>query len=96
MIEAAVEAGVRHFYPSEWISDIDNPKIANMRYFRDRQVTRSHLAAVAKASSTFQYTLFITGIFTEWTLLLGWDHENRTATVYGDGANLIGSTSTPE
>jgi hypothetical protein len=40
-----------------------------MRYFRDKQVTRSHLAATAKAHPEFKYTLFITGIFTEWSVL---------------------------
>jgi hypothetical protein len=69
MIEAAVTAGVTHFYPSEWNSDISQRQIYSMRYFRDKQVTRSHLAATAKAHPEFKYTLFITGIFTEWSVL---------------------------
>lgn len=96
MIEAAAQAGVTHIYPSEWNSDVDNPAIANMRYFRDKMATRAHLHAVAKENPKLQYTIFITGIFTEWTLLAGWDHDKKQATIYGDPKNEIGSTSIPE
>jgi len=99
MVEAAVQAGVTHFYPSEWNSDIDNPAIAGMRYFRDKHATRAQLASAVKEHPDFKYTIFITGIFTEWTLMIGWDHDNnekREAVVYGDAKNRIGSTSMPE
>ena len=49
MIEAAHQAGVTHFYLGEWNSDIDQPEIAGMRYFRDKQAARAHAHAVAKA-----------------------------------------------
>lgn len=96
MIEAAVQGGVTHFYPSEWNSDIDQPAIANMRYFRDKQATRAHLDFVAKQNSSLKYTIFITGIFTEWTLGFGWDHSKHQAVIYGDPHKRIGSTSIPE
>lgn len=96
MIEAAVQAGVKHFYLSEWNSDIDQPAIANMRYFRDKQATRAHAHAVAKENSEFKYTIFITGIFTEWVLMFGWDHEKNSAVVYGEPEKRVGSTSIPE
>ena len=96
MIEAAVSGGVTHFYPSEWNSDIDQPEIANMRYFRDKMATRAHAHAVAQANPNFKYTIFITGIFTEWVPMFGWDHEKKTAVVYGDPAKRVGSTSIPE
>lgn len=96
MIKAASAGGVTHFYPSEWNSDLDQPEIASMRYFRDKQATRAECHATSKANPIFRYTIFITGIFTEWTLGFGWDHENRNAVVYGDSSNRIGSTSIPE
>jgi uncharacterized protein YbjT (DUF2867 family) len=37
MVVAAITAGVTHFYPSEWNSDISAPEICGMRYFRDKQ-----------------------------------------------------------
>lgn len=98
MIEAAVQAGVTHFYPSEWNSDISQKEIYSMRYFRDKQVTRSHLAATAKRHPAFKYTLFITGIFTEWSVLefYGFDHEKLKVSVYGEPNAIVGVTSIPE
>ena len=69
-----------------------------MRYFRDKQIVRAHLAARAKESPGFKYTLFVTGIFTEWSALefYGFDHENFTATIYGKPDARVGVTSIPE
>ena len=36
MIDAAIKTGVTHFYASEWNSDISQPEISGMRYFRDK------------------------------------------------------------
>lgn len=98
MIDAALEAGVTHFYPSEWNSDISQKEIHDMRYFRDKQMARAHLAARAKDNPDFRYTLFITGIFTEWSTseFYSFDHENATATIYGKPEARIGVTSIPE
>jgi hypothetical protein len=59
---------------------------------------RTHLAARAKESPGFKYTLFVTGIFTEWFALefYGFDHENFTATIYGKSDARVGVTSIPE
>ena len=69
-----------------------------MRYVRDKQVTRSHLAATAKAHPEFKYTLIITGIFTEWSVLefYGFDHEKNRVEVYGEPDARVGVTSIPE
>lgn len=98
MIEAAVSAGVTHFYPSEWNSDISQREIYAMRYFRDKQVTRSHLAATAKLHPEFKYTIFVTGIFTEWAVgeFYGFDHEKYRVVVYGRPDAAVGVTSIPE
>jgi hypothetical protein len=55
MIDAAIVGGVRHFYPSEWGTDIARGDIGKNRYFRDKVSTREHL-----------YTLLMTGAFTEF------------------------------
>lgn len=98
MIDAAIKAGVTHFYASEWNSDISQPEIAEMRYFRDKQMVRAHLAERAKEHPDFKYTLFITAIFTEWSVLefYGFDHENATAAIYGRPDARVGVTSMPE
>ena len=98
MIDAAIVAGVTHFYASEWNSDISQKEIYNMRYFRDKQMVRAHLGARAKDNPDFKYTLFITGIFTEWSTLelYGFDHENATAAIYGKPDASVGVTSIPD
>jgi hypothetical protein len=98
MIDAAIAAGVKHFYASEWNSDIAQPEIHSMRYFRDKQAVRSYLRAKVPEAPGFQYTLMITGIFTEWALdaFYGFDHEKHTAKIYGGPGKRVGVTGIPD
>ncbi|KAJ7456747.1 hypothetical protein B0H11DRAFT_2160926 [Mycena galericulata] len=91
MIEAAIAGGVRHFYPSEYGGDISVGEFWNNRYFRDKVVTRDHLAAKAKEVPGFRYTLVLTGPFTEYAVssFNGIDFEKHTVEPYGKpGAEL--------
>jgi len=98
MVEAAVAAGVKHWYASEWNSDIAQREIQGMRYFRDKQAVRAHLRAKAAETPGFQYTLMVTGIFTEWALdeFYGFDHKAHTARLYGQPGRRVGVTSIPD
>ena len=98
MISAAINAGVTHFYPSEWNSDISQKSLYAMRYFREKQVVRTYLASQAKEHPGFKYTLFITAIFTEWSVLpfYGFDHEKREVVAYGRADAPVGLTAIPE
>ncbi len=89
MVEAAVAAGVQHFYASDWNSDISQKDIYDMRYFRDKQAVRAYLRQKAATTPGFQYTLMITGIFTEWTV----DHDSCTARLFGQPGQRVGVTS---
>ncbi|KAJ7023155.1 hypothetical protein C8F04DRAFT_1135179 [Mycena alexandri] len=91
MIEAAISGGVRHFYPSEFGGDIAVGNFWQNRYFRDKVVTRDHLAAKAKEYPDFRYTLVLTGPFTEYVVssFNGIDFEKHTVQPYGKpGAEL--------
>jgi hypothetical protein len=91
MIEAAIAGGVRHFYPSEFGGDIFVGDFWQNRYFRDKVVTRDHLAAKAKEHPDFRYTLVLTGPFTEYAVssFNGIDFEKHTVEPYGKpGAQL--------
>jgi len=85
MIEAAIAGGVRHFYPSEFGTDINLDGVWNFRYFRDKVVTRDHLVAAAKAHPGFRYTLLLVGAFSEWVCgeFSGVDVEKHTVRSYG-------------
>jgi hypothetical protein len=48
MIDAAIAAGVTHFYRSEFGVDIDQEPFKGERYFRDKHLTRNHLQKSAK------------------------------------------------
>ncbi|OAP60956.1 hypothetical protein AYL99_05958 [Fonsecaea erecta] len=98
MVEVAVDAGVQHWYASEWNSDIAQRQIQNLRYFRDKQAVRAYLRGKAAQTPGFQYTLMVTGIFTEWALdeFYGFDHEKLTAKLYGRPGARIGVTSIPD
>ncbi|KAJ7738358.1 hypothetical protein B0H16DRAFT_1761481 [Mycena metata] len=85
MVEAAIAGGVRHFYPSEFGGDISVGNFWQNRYFRDKVVTRDHLAAKAKEYPDFRYTLVLTGPFTEYAVssFNGIDFEKHTVQPYG-------------
>ncbi|KAF7337107.1 NAD(P)-binding protein [Mycena venus] len=85
MIEAAIAGGVRHFYPSEFGTDITLPGVWQFRYFRDKVATRDHLAAKAKEVPGFRYTLLLCGAFSEWAAgeFSGVDVRKHTVEVYG-------------
>ncbi|KAF8195205.1 hypothetical protein K438DRAFT_1906563 [Mycena galopus ATCC 62051] len=85
MIEAAVAGGVRHFYPSEFGTDINRNNNWQFRYFRDKVATRDHLAATARAFPDFHYTLMLTGAFSEWAAgpFSGVDLEKHIVKAYG-------------
>jgi len=96
MIEAAIAAGVRHFYPSEYGSDVAQEALVHFRYFRDKRVARDHLVAKAKQYPDFRYTYILCGPFTEWAAssFYGVDVEKHTVTTYGRPDAIVSLTST--
>ena len=98
MIEAAIAGGVTHFYPSEYGSDVGQEALKDLRYFRDKRVTRDHLVAAARSTPNFRYTLMLTGPFTEWTIdkLYGVYQQEKKVVTYGRPDARIDVTSIPE
>ncbi|KAJ7433983.1 hypothetical protein FB451DRAFT_1470358 [Mycena latifolia] len=85
MIEAALASGARHFYPSEFGTDIARDGRWRFRYFRDKVTTRDHLAAAVKVRPGFRYTLMLVGAFAEWACARfhGVDVERHAVEAYG-------------
>jgi NmrA-like family len=85
IIDAAVSVGVTNFYPSEFGSDISQGAYLSNRYFRDKQITREHLAKTAADHKGFGYTLIINGGFAEYAAhpAFGIDPEKGTFEFYG-------------
>lgn len=95
IIDVAISAGVTHFYPSEFGGDIGRKPFLTERYFRDKHLTRNHLARRAeelkREGKEFIYTLFMCGIFVEvWVMYegFGMDAKNKTFTFYGSPENV--------
>lgn len=65
-IDAAILAGVRHWYPSEFGADLTVPGNWEERYYRDKVITRNYLKQKAAEVKGFGYTYVIYGRFTEW------------------------------
>ncbi|PVH73649.1 NAD(P)-binding protein [Cadophora sp. DSE1049] len=85
IIDAAIAAGVTHFYPSEFGSDLSQPIALKQRYFRDKQTTRRHLEKVAKEHDTFGYTFVMNGGFAEFAAhpAFGFVKEERKLEFWG-------------
>jgi hypothetical protein len=99
IIDAAIEAGVTEFYPSEFGNDISQGSYLTNRYFRDKHITRAHLEKAAKAHPGFNYTLIIVGAFVEYVLTnpqFGFDLEKHTFTMYGPPGKMEPFTATAE
>jgi len=89
IIDTAVAAGVRHFYPSEFGADITVPGNWEMRYYRDKVITREHLQKKAKDIPGFGYTYFINGRFSEWAIIphFGIFPKTHEAFIFGNEGN---------
>jgi hypothetical protein len=85
IIDAAITAGVRHFYPSEYGADITVGANKTQRYYRYKVITREHLEKRARDTPDLGWTLHVLGRLTEWAPLshFGFDNANARATIYG-------------
>jgi hypothetical protein len=85
IIDTAIEAGVRHFYPSEFGADLLVGENWHQRYYRDKVLTREHLQKRAEDTKGLGWTLVMVGRLTEWGCgpAFGFDNENHKASIYG-------------
>jgi hypothetical protein len=86
LIETALAAGVRHWYPSEFGADLTVGDNWNERYYRDKVITRKWLQQKAAENPHFGYTYFLNGRFIEWapTPHFGIDMKTHTAHIVGE------------
>lgn len=89
VIDTAIEAGVRHFYPSEFGADVTVGDNWHQRYYRDKVLTREHLmkrdAELREKGDGLGWSYVCIGRFTEWSIYprFGWNHIEHTAEIYG-------------
>ena len=98
MVDVAAVTGGRRFYPSECGADLSISALANVRYFRDKHLTRQRLVETANEIPDFRYTLLLSGSFTKWFIsdFFGVDIEKHTFETYGDPDAKINNTASTE
>lgn len=86
VIDTAIAAGVRHFYPSEFGADLTVPGNWEERYYQDKVVTREHLQKRTKDTPGLGYTYFVNGRFSEWAPIphFGIFPKTHTARIVGE------------
>jgi hypothetical protein len=98
IIDAAIAAGVRHFYPSEFGADLLVGQNWTQRYYRDKVLTRQHLEKRAQDTPDLGWTYLTIGRLTEWAILdhFGVDNKNHRAQIYGTKEGRQSLLSTPD
>ena len=95
LVEAAVAANVKRFLPSDFGSDIANPKTGVLPVFKFKTATHKALREAATAKPDFTYTLVCNGAFLDWglqkNLLLNWKESKPK--LFDGGKNVFSATT---
>ncbi|CAF1203727.1 unnamed protein product [Rotaria sp. Silwood1] len=92
LIEAALEAGVKWFIPSEYGFDLDHSSASSIPFNIPRL---ENIKLLKQNQSRLAHTLISTGAFLDWGLdngFLCFDIPNHTATLYDEGKHLVSGT----
>ncbi|KAL8836936.1 MAG: hypothetical protein Q9170_002736 [Blastenia crenularia] len=93
--DAAAEAGVKRFIPSEFGSDTTSPKMIEMiPIFAGKAKMTDYLKT--KESSGMSWSGVVNGAFFDWGLhtgFLGFDLKTHTATIFDDGNAPVNSST---
>ncbi|ETS85206.1 hypothetical protein PFICI_03231 [Pestalotiopsis fici W106-1] len=94
LVEAAANAGVLRFIPSEFGSNTLNPKVAQLPVFTDKVAVQNALKKQADAGR-LTYTLIANGPFLDWGLEHGLiaNPKEKSITIF-DGGNQVFSATT--
>lgn len=94
LVEAAVAANVKRFLPSDFGSDIANPKTGALPVYKFKIETHKALREAAAAKPDFTYTLVVNSVFLDWGLqkniLLNWKESKPKLF---DGGKKVFSTT---
>jgi hypothetical protein len=95
LIDACVSAGVLRFLPSEFGSDLANPKTKIFPIFGDKVAVVQYAEEKARINIGFSYTFLRTGVFLSWgletTFLLDW--KSGKPRIYNSGDQLFSTTT---
>ncbi|KAI1427973.1 hypothetical protein F5Y12DRAFT_99693 [Xylaria sp. FL1777] len=94
LIEAAVKAHVKRFIPSDFGSDIANPKTGGLAVFADKVVIQKALVKEA-AKGSISYTNIYNGPFFDWGIKVGLliNASEKNVTLYNGGETPFSTTT---
>ncbi|KAH6724417.1 hypothetical protein BKA61DRAFT_535976 [Leptodontidium sp. MPI-SDFR-AT-0119] len=97
LIDAAIASGVRRFLPSEFGSDLENPKARALPVYAGKVEVQNYLVDKAKTNPEFSYTIVRNGFFLDWGLQVGFiiNTKGFKPTIYGSGDQEFSTTSLP-
>ncbi|KAK4118842.1 NAD(P)-binding protein [Parathielavia appendiculata] len=100
LVEAAAQAGVKRFIPSDFGSNTVHPRVAALPSYADKVAVQKSLQAKAAAepgAASLTYTIVLNGPFLDWGLEVGFvlDVKNRRATLYDGGDRVFSATTLP-
>ncbi|KFX85799.1 hypothetical protein V490_09403 [Pseudogymnoascus sp. VKM F-3557] len=95
LVDAAVAAGVSRFLPSDFGSNIDNPKAGALPVFGYKVATANYSKEKAASNPSFTYTFIRTGAFLdnglEVNALIDW--QSGKPVIYDSGDQLLSTTT---
>lgn len=97
LIDAALAAGVKRFIPSDFGSDLNNPRNRKLPVFQGKVKTQEYLEEVAKSNPNFTYTYAYNGAFLDWGVQVGFlvNAKEHKAVVYDGGDIPVSLTTLP-
>ena len=94
MIDAAIEAGVKRFIPSDWASISTDPDVRSLSFYQLWVQVQDYLTKKAEEGK-IEYTIFQVGAFLEYIINypLVIDFGNKSTELYDDGNHKFSATS---
>ena len=96
LVEAAVQAGVKRFIPSEFGANTMNEKARALPVFHPKIAVQDKLKEVA-SSGGMTYTIIPTGPFLDWGIAGGliFSPKEKSIDIYDDGEQLFSANTLP-
>ncbi|KAJ9498899.1 hypothetical protein LTR99_005019 [Exophiala xenobiotica] len=94
LVAAAIQAGVKHFMPSEYTLDVTHPaaRALGKGNMLGARVSWADKLATIASSGQITYTTLVTGGFLDWGIksgMLGFDLAQRAAVLYDGGQHKV-------
>jgi hypothetical protein len=98
IIDSAIAADVRHFYPSDFGAGLLVGQNCAQRYYRDKVLTAQHLEKRAQDTPDLGWTCLTIGRLAQWAIhsLFGVDDMNHRARIHGISKGRQSLLSTPD